>query len=66
MSEILEDFLARRAENLDQIDLIELEKNPHDKDKLAQLFRVIHTIKGICGFIGLHKLESLAQPVRVC
>lgn len=63
MSEILEEFLAESAENLDQIDLdlIELEKNPHDRDKLAQLFRVIHTIKGTCGFIGLHKLESLAH-----
>ena len=38
-----------------------LEKNPHDRDALAGVFRTIHTIKGTCGFLGFNKLEKVAN-----
>jgi two-component system, chemotaxis family, sensor kinase CheA len=62
-SDIIQDFLVESAENLDRLDrdLVGLEKNPHDKDALAGIFRTIHTIKGTCGFLGFDKLEKVAH-----
>ena len=31
------------------------------RDRLASVFRTIHTIKGTCGFLGFGKLESVAH-----
>ena len=62
-SDIVQDFLAESYENLDRLDreLVGLEKNPHDRDALASVFRTIHTIKGTCGFLGFNKLEKVAH-----
>src|SRR5690348_1637050 len=62
-NDIIQDFLAESAENLDRLDreLVGLEKNPGDRDALASIFRTIHTIKGTCGFLGFNKLESVAH-----
>jgi two-component system, chemotaxis family, sensor kinase CheA len=62
-SEIVKEFLVESYENLDRLDrdLVGLEKNPHDQDALAGVFRTIHTIKGTCGFLGFNKLEKVAH-----
>ncbi|MGB8114459.1 MAG: chemotaxis protein CheW [Candidatus Sulfotelmatobacter sp.] len=62
-AEIVKDFLVESYENLDRLDrdLVELEKNPQDRDALAGVFRTIHTIKGTCGFLGYGKLEKVAH-----
>jgi two-component system, chemotaxis family, sensor kinase CheA len=62
-SDIVQDFLVESYENLDRLDreLVGLEKNPHDRDALASVFRTIHTIKGTCGFLGFNKLEKVAH-----
>jgi two-component system chemotaxis sensor kinase CheA len=62
-SDIVKDFLVESYENLDRLDrdLVGLEKNPHDRDALAGVFRTIHTIKGTCGFLGFNKLEKVAH-----
>jgi two-component system chemotaxis sensor kinase CheA len=62
-NDIIQDFLAESAENLDRLDreLVGLEKNPGDRDALASIFRTIHTIKGTCGFLGFNKLEKVAH-----
>jgi len=62
-SEIVKDFLVESYENLDRLDrdLVGLEKNPHDQDALAGVFRTIHTIKGTCGFLGFNRLEKVAH-----
>src|SRR3981189_2735591 len=61
--DIVKDFLVESYENLDRLDrdLVGLEKNPHDRDALAGVFRTIHTIKGTCGFLGFNKLEKVAH-----
>lgn len=61
--EIIQEFLAESAENLERLDLemVELEKDPHNQELLASVFRTIHTIKGTCGFLGFSRLESLAH-----
>src|SRR3979490_2385245 len=62
-SDIVQDFLVESYENLDRLgrDLVGLEKNPHDREALAGVFRTIHTIKGTCGFLGFNKLEKVAH-----
>jgi two-component system chemotaxis sensor kinase CheA len=61
--EIVLAFLEESRENLDQLDrdLVVLESTPSDPALLAQVFRTIHTIKGTCGFLGFHRLETLTH-----
>jgi two-component system chemotaxis sensor kinase CheA len=61
--EIVREFLVEGNENLDTLDreLIQLEKDPHNRATLASVFRTIHTIKGTCGFLGFTKLEAVAH-----
>jgi two-component system chemotaxis sensor kinase CheA len=63
MDEIIKEFLIESTENLDKLDrdFVALEKNPKDKELLSSIFRVVHTIKGTCGFLGFQKLESVAH-----
>ena len=60
---ILQEFLADGEEGLDQLDrdLVELEQRPDAKDALDRAFRVLHTIKGTCSFLGYRRLERLAH-----
>ena len=61
--EFISEFLVEASESLDQLDqdLVALEKQPHDSDRLASIFRTIHTIKGTCGFFGFTKLSTLSH-----
>jgi two-component system, chemotaxis family, sensor kinase CheA len=54
VDDLVQEFLVESHENLDQLDrdLVTLEKEPRNRDKLARVFRTIHTIKGTCGFFG--------------
>jgi two-component system chemotaxis sensor kinase CheA len=61
--EFIQEFLVECEENLDQLDqdLVALEKTPNDPQRLASIFRTIHTIKGTSGFFGFAKLGALAH-----
>jgi|GEM_PF-1634066 two-component system, chemotaxis family, sensor kinase CheA len=61
--EIVREFLVEGNANLDTLDceLIQLEKDPHNRATLASVFRTIHTIKGTCGFLGFTKLKAVAH-----
>ncbi len=63
IDEIMKEFLVECYENLDQLDsdLLELEEVPDDTDRLASIFRTIHTIKGTSGFLALPRLEKLTH-----
>ena len=63
MDELLTEFLTETNESLEVIDneLVTLEKNPDSPDILDNIFRLVHTIKGTCGFLGLPRLESVAH-----
>ncbi|WP_110208371.1 chemotaxis protein CheA [Nocardioides daejeonensis] len=62
-AEIIAEFLVESHENLDQLDrdLVALEQDPGSREKLASIFRTIHTIKGTSGFLGFGHLESLTH-----
>ncbi|MFM7185132.1 MAG: chemotaxis protein CheA [Planctomycetota bacterium] len=61
--EFIEEFLVESSENLDQLDkdLLALEADPADPQRLASVFRTVHTIKGNSGFFGFSKLGALAH-----
>lgn len=63
MEDIIQEFVAETSESLDQLDadLVELEKNPKDSELIANIFRVLHTIKGTSGFLGLDRLGKVAH-----
>jgi two-component system chemotaxis sensor kinase CheA len=63
MDDLLKDFLTETSENLATLDveLVKLEQNPNDPDLIGSIFRLVHTIKGTCGFLGLPRLEHLAH-----
>ena len=61
--EFIGEFLIEAAENLDQLDrdLVALEADPRNPDRLASIFRTVHTIKGTCGFFGFTKLSTISH-----
>ena len=68
LREILEEFFTEASESLDQLeqDLIELENiaesgGETDTDMVDRIFRVLHTLKGGAGFLGLEKMAKLAH-----
>lgn len=63
MDELVSEFLMETRESLDILDqeLVQLEQNPNDKALLSNIFRVVHTVKGTCGFLGLSRLEHVAH-----
>src|SRR6478609_1410942 len=65
-NEILREFLLETHENLALLDsdFITLEKNPTEKNTLAQVFRTLHSVKGTAGFMGLVKLQSVAHSAE--
>ncbi|MBZ5526577.1 MAG: chemotaxis protein CheW [Acidobacteriia bacterium] len=60
--EILKEFLDESSEGLQQLDTL-LVKLEHERDaaRIADIFRVIHSIKGTSGLLGLNNLEMLAH-----
>src|SRR5437763_3037471 len=63
MDDLLSEFLTETNENISVLDseLVKLEQNPNDPELLGNIFRLVHTIKGTCGFLGLPRLEMLAH-----
>ena len=42
-------------------DLVELEKDPTQKELLASIFRAIHTVKGTSGVLGFPRIEAVGH-----
>ncbi|RFC35957.1 MAG: two-component system, chemotaxis family, sensor kinase CheA [Candidatus Nitrotoga sp. SPKER] len=63
MEELMQDFLTEGSELLSDVDskLIDLEKQPHDRDLLNIIFRGFHTIKGGAGFLNATELVTLCH-----
>ena len=63
MDDLLSEFLTETRESIDVVDveLVKLEQDPNNSDVIDNIFRLVHTIKGTCGFLGLPRLESVAH-----
>ncbi len=66
MDDILRDFVIETTEAIDVVDseLVRFEQEPNNGAVLAQIFRLVHTVKGTCGFLGLPRLEALAHAAE--
>lgn len=63
MDDLIAEFLTETNESIEQLDndLVNLEQNPNDKELLSRIFRLMHTIKGTCGFLDLPRLAKVAH-----
>jgi two-component system, chemotaxis family, sensor kinase CheA len=66
MDEMLKEFLAESAEQIEaaSAQVVEFERNPADAALIASIFRLVHTIKGTCGFLGLNRLQKLTHAAE--
>ncbi|MTI48013.1 MAG: chemotaxis protein CheA [Firmicutes bacterium] len=66
MNQYLDIFIEEAKEHLLSMNesLLELEKNPNDKDLLNQIFRVSHTVKGMAGTMGFSKVSNLTHEME--
>ncbi|HEY1363317.1 MAG TPA: chemotaxis protein CheW [Xanthobacteraceae bacterium] len=66
MDELLREFLTETGETLDLVDveLVRFEQEPNNTGILDNIFRLVHTIKGTCGFLGLPRLEALTHAAE--
>jgi two-component system chemotaxis sensor kinase CheA len=66
MDDLLREFVTETNESLDVVDveLVRFEQDPNNAKILDNIFRLVHTIKGTCGFIGLPRLETLAHAAE--
>ena len=61
--QLIKDLLIESLEGLDTFDreMLVLETGEGNAETLNNVFRIIHTIKGSSGCIGLNKIESIAH-----
>ncbi len=66
MDDLLREFVTETNESLDVVDveLVRFEQDPNNAKILDNVFRLVHTIKGTCGFLGLPRLEALAHAAE--
>ena len=70
---LLRDFITESFEYIEQIEvnILNLEQNPEDKEFINAIFRPFHSIKGVASFLNLdtirdlsHSLENLLDKAR--
>src|SRR5437870_2649992 len=66
MDDLLREFLAETNESIDVVDveLVRFEQDPNNAKVLDNIFRLVHTIKGTCGFLNLPRLEALTHAAE--
>jgi two-component system, chemotaxis family, sensor kinase CheA len=66
MDDLLRDFVVETSESIEVVDneLVRFEQDPNNRAIIAQIFRLVHTIKGTCGFLGLPRLEALTHAAE--
>lgn len=63
--DILVSFISETAEHLDNIEakIVSLEDNA-DSETINEIFRSMHTIKGVASFLGLNKIKNLSHALE--
>jgi two-component system, chemotaxis family, sensor kinase CheA len=66
MDDLLSEFLTECLESMTVLEgeLVRLEQHPDDLELLAGIFRLVHTIKGTCGFLDLARLEAVTHAAE--
>jgi two-component system chemotaxis sensor kinase CheA len=63
---LVRDFIAEGLEYIEEIEvnILNLEKEPENKDYINTIFRPFHSIKGVASFLNLEKIRSLAHSLE--
>lgn len=66
MDDLLREFIIETNESLERVDaeLVRFEQEPNNARMLDNIFRLVHTIKGTCGFLALPRLEALTHAAE--
>lgn len=66
LDETLREFLIEGHESLGQIEklMLEMENDATRAEAVSGCFRLLHSIKGACGFLGLRHLEALSHAAE--
>ena len=59
-------FITESLEHIDtiEVNIISLEQDPGDLNKINSIFRPFHTIKGVSGFLNLAQIHNLTHDVE--
>jgi len=63
---LLKDFITEGLEYIDEIEvnILNLENEPENKDFINAIFRPFHSIKGVASFLNLEKIRHLAHNLE--
>lgn len=66
MNDLINEFLAETREMLNALSgaIVAWEANPGDRERLDEIFRFLHTVKGNCGFFDLPRLQQLSHAAE--
>jgi two-component system, chemotaxis family, sensor kinase CheA len=63
---LVKDFIAEGLEYIDEIEIniLNLEQDPGNKDTINAIFRPFHSIKGVSSFLNLEEIRNLAHNLE--
>lgn len=63
---LLRDFIAEGMEYVEEIEvnILNLENNPENRDYINAIFRPFHSIKGVASFLNLEKIRELSHNIE--
>ena len=63
---LMRDFIAEGLEYIEEIEvnILNLENEPENKDYINTIFRPFHSIKGVASFLNLEKIRDLAHSLE--
>ncbi|MCA8948732.1 MAG: Hpt domain-containing protein, partial [Planctomycetes bacterium] len=66
LQELINDFVTESREHLSTVenDLLLLEQGNATADTVNNVFRCVHSVKGVAGFLGLDTIQSLAHALE--
>jgi two-component system chemotaxis sensor kinase CheA len=66
MDDLINDFIAETRDMAQALSgaIVAWEAAPGDRERLDEIFRFVHTVKGNCGFFDLARLEALSHAAE--
>jgi len=66
VDDVIIEFVSEAREGIEAVDakLVRFEQTPEDPDLLGDIFRLIHSLKGGSGFLGLMRLQSVTHAAE--
>ena len=66
MQDLVHDFVTESREHLTRVesDLLAMEKGGADAETVNNVFRCVHSVKGVAGFLGFERINQLAHSLE--